>query len=54
MDKGIFIGAGSRLKREFVPCFDLHATEGFRCTAGLPERLTDVPVNLNFFFSSLV
>lgn len=52
MDKGIFIGASSRLKREFILCFDLHATEGFRCTAGLPGRLTDVQVNLHFFFSA--
>lgn len=50
MDKGIFIGASSRLKREFILCFDLHATEGFRCTAGLPGRLTDVQLNLHFFF----
>lgn len=51
MDKGIFIGARSRLKREFILCFNLHVTKGFRCTAGLPGRLTDVQVNLPLFFA---
>lgn len=45
MDKGIFIGASSRLKREFILCFHLHLTEG------LPGRLADVQVNLPLFFA---
>lgn len=48
MDKGIFIGASSRLKWEFTLCFNLHVTEGFRSTAGLPGRLTDVQVHPPF------